>query len=146
MNLTQRQLADIAKVSTPTISRFEQNAKDIQLSSSLAILDALGLTDRRMLIFKDTESSYEPSHGITFWGDDGLKHVRCRISREALDDHFSDGDRVRPEAAFKKHRSMIESLARRQYLTGQIQNDATVLLRTQDVPLGLVRSSQERKA
>ena len=48
MNLTQRQLASL-KVSTPTISRFEQADKDIQLSSAIAILDVLGMTDKRTL-------------------------------------------------------------------------------------------------
>jgi len=33
LNMTQRQLASLAKVSAPTVSRFEQNAKDIQLST-----------------------------------------------------------------------------------------------------------------
>ena len=32
--------------------------------------------------------------------------------REALDDHFSDRDRPKPEAAFKRHRKEIEALAR----------------------------------
>ena len=54
MNLTQKQLAALANVSAPTISRFEQNAKDIQLSSALAILDVLGMTDKRTLVFTDT--------------------------------------------------------------------------------------------
>jgi len=35
-----------------TISRFEQNDKDIQLSSVLAILDVLGMTDKRTLYFQ----------------------------------------------------------------------------------------------
>ena len=140
--MTQRQLASLAKVSAPTVSRFEQNAKDIQLSSSLAILDALGLTDKRTLTFdKDLASSYDISRGVTFWGEDGEKRIRCRISREALDDHFSDGDRLRPEAAFKKYRSAIEALARRKYLVGQAEEDGTVLLKTDDVPLGFVRAA-----
>lgn len=140
MNITQRQLATIAQVSVPTVSRFEQNAKDIQLSSCLAILDALGLTDRRTLIFTDPSSSYDSSRGVTFWGKDGERNMRCRISREALDDHFSDGDRLRPEAAFTKYRNMIEGLMRRRYLTGQADDDGTVLLRTEDIPLGFVRA------
>jgi transcriptional regulator with XRE-family HTH domain len=138
--MTQRQLASLAKVSAPTVSRFEQNAKDIQLSSALAILDVLGLTDKRTLAFTDPASSYEISLGVTFWGEDGEKRIRCRISREALDDHFSDGDRLRPEAAFRKHRPAIEALARRKYLVAQAEEDGTVLLKTDDVPLGVVRA------
>ena len=132
MNLTQKQLAALAKVSTPTVSRFEQNAKDIQLSSALALLDVLGITDKRTLVFGDPGSSYDSSLGVTFWGEDGEKRVRCRIAREALDDHFSENDRLRPEAAFKKHRSEIEAVARKKYLRGQQQPDGTVLIATQD--------------
>lgn len=133
MNLTQRQVAALAKVSAPTVSRFEQNAKDIQLSSALAILEVLGMTDKRTLVFSDPASSYDSSKGVTFWGEDGPKRARCRISREALDDHFSEGDRLRPEAAFKKHRQEIEALARKKYLRGQRESDGTVLITTQDV-------------
>jgi transcriptional regulator with XRE-family HTH domain len=132
MNLTQKQLAALAKVSTPTVSRFEQNAKDIQLSSALALLDVLGMTDKRTLVFADSGSSYDSSLGVTFWGEDGEKRVRCRIARAALDDHFSENDRLRPEAAFKKHRSEIEAVARKKYLRGQQQPDGTVLIATQD--------------
>jgi transcriptional regulator with XRE-family HTH domain len=133
MNLTQRELAALAKVSTPTISRFEQADKDIQLSSASAILDILGMTDKRTLTFPDREYSYDSGAGVTFWGQDGTTRVRCRISREALDDHFSEGDRLRPEAAFKKHREEIEALARRKYLVGQKESDGTVLIRTEEI-------------
>jgi transcriptional regulator with XRE-family HTH domain len=134
MNLTQRQLAALAKVSAPTISRFERNAKDIQLSSALAILDVLGMTDKRTLVYlPDSTHRYESDRGVTFWGQDGPREVRCQISREALDDHFSEGDRLRPEAAFKKHRAEIEALVRRKYLQGQLEADGTVLLKTLDL-------------
>ena len=126
-------MAALANVSAPTISRFEQNAKDIQLSSALAILDVLGMTDKRTLVFTDTESSYDMGLGVTFWGEDGKKRVRCRISREALSDHFSENDRLRPEAAFKKHRPAIEAIARKKYLQGQLGPDGTVLIATQDL-------------
>jgi transcriptional regulator with XRE-family HTH domain len=132
MKLTQKQLASLAKVSTPTVSRFEQAEKDLQLSSVLAILDVLGMTDRRTLVFTDPEYSAD-SEGVTFFGHDGKTRVRCRIAREALDDHFSDRDRLRPEAAFKKHRSAIEALARRKHLLGRREADSSVLIRTHDL-------------
>ena len=133
LNLSQKQLAALSKVSAPTISRFEQNAKDIQLSTVLAILDVLGMTDKRTLIFTDEESHRDMDDTIIFWGHDGEKRVRCRISREALDDHFSAGDKLRPEAAFKKYRADIEGLARKQYLLGQLEPDSSVLIKTEDV-------------
>jgi transcriptional regulator with XRE-family HTH domain len=133
MKLTQRDLAALAKVSTPTVSRFEQASKDVQLSSALAILDVLGMTDKRTLTFPDREYSYDMGAGVTFFGQDGETKVRCRIAREALDDHFSDGDRLRPPAAFEKHRNEIEALARRKYLRGQLESDKSVLIRTSEV-------------
>jgi transcriptional regulator with XRE-family HTH domain len=133
MNLTQKQLASLAKVSTPTISRFEQDDSNLQLSSVLSILDVLGMTDKRMLVFTDDSSTRDDSDAIVFWGQDGETRVRCRILREALDDHFSDGDKLRPDAAFKKYRKEIETLARRKYLSGQREPDGSVLIRTGDI-------------
>lgn len=133
MKLTQKDLAALAKVSTPTVSRFEQQAKDVQLSSALAILDVLGMTDKRTLIFPDGEYSYDSTAGVTFWGQDGKTRVRCRIAREALDDHFSEDDRLRPNVAFEKHRDEIYALARRKYLRGQLEPDKSVLIRTGDI-------------
>jgi transcriptional regulator with XRE-family HTH domain len=133
MKLTQKQLASLAKVSTPTISRFEQDKKDLQVSSVLAILDVLGMTDKRTLVFLDEIFTRDTGDAIVFWGQDGDTRVRCRISREALDDHFSDGDKMRPDAAFKKYRREIEALARKNYLQGQRENDGTVLIATQDI-------------
>ena len=120
-------------MSTPTISRFEQNDEDIQLHNVLAILDVLGMTDKRTLVFPDQEFRSDIDERIIFWGQDGEKRVRCMISREALDDHFSDGDRLRQEAAFKKYRSDIEALARKKYLLGQLEPDGSVLVRTNEI-------------
>ncbi|MGA7804417.1 DUF1488 family protein [Bradyrhizobium sp.] len=133
MKLTQRDLAALAKVSTPTVSRFEQAAKDVQLSSALAILDVLGMTDKRTLTFPDREYSYDIGAGVTFWGQDGSERVRCRIAREALDDHFSNGERLRPPAAFEKHREEIEALARRKFLRSQLESDKSVVIRTNEI-------------
>ena len=133
MNLTQKQLASLAKVSTPTISRFEQDDSNLQLSSVLSILGVLGMTDKRELVFTDDSGARDDSGAIVFWGQDGETRVRCRISREALDDHFSDGDKLRPDAAFKKYSKEIEALARRKYLAGQREPDGSVLIRTNDI-------------
>jgi transcriptional regulator with XRE-family HTH domain len=133
LKLTQKQLAALTKVSTPTISRFEQNDEDIQLHNVLAILDVLGMTDKRTLVFPDQEFKSDIDERIIFWGQEDKKRVRCMISREALDDHFLDGDRLRPEAAFKKYHSEIEALARKKYLLGQLEPDGSVLIRTMEI-------------
>jgi transcriptional regulator with XRE-family HTH domain len=135
LKLTQRQLALLANVSTPTVSRFEQAAKDIQLSSALAIFEVLGMIDKRTLGFDENEqASRDLDDSIVFWGNDGETRVRCRIVRTALDDHFSDRDQLRPYAAFEKYRRDIEGLARRKYLLGQLEPDGTtVIIRTDDI-------------
>ena len=133
MKLTQREIAGLAKVSVPTVSRFEQAEKDMQLSSALAILDVLGMTDKRTLVFPDKEYRYDMSSGVSFWGEDGATRVLCRISRESLDDHFSNGDRLRPKDAFEKHRDEIEALARKKYLRGQTEADKSIAIRTSEV-------------
>lgn len=132
MKLTQRQLATLANVSTPTVSRFELAAKDIQLSSVLTILDVLGMIDKRTLSF-DEGATRDADDSIIFWGSDGETRVRFRILRDALDDHFSDGEQLRPDAAFKKHRRDIERLARRKYFLGQREPDGSVLIRTGEI-------------
>jgi Protein of unknown function (DUF1488) len=108
-------------------------AKDVQLSSVLAILDVLGITDKRTLSF-DEGATRDADDSIVFWGNDGDKRVQFRILRNALDDHFSEGNRRRPDAAFKKHRRDIEGLARRKYFLGQRELDGSVLIRTTEIP------------
>ena len=109
MKLTQKQLASLAKVSTPTISRFEQDEKDLQVSSVLAILDVLGMTDKRTLVF-DQGYTADVDDSIVFWGHDGDTRVRCRIKRAALDDHFSGKGELRFNKAFEKHRGADRGL------------------------------------
>jgi predicted transcriptional regulator len=43
LKITQKRLSLIANVSTPTISKFENNDHNIKLSSALAVLRALGV-------------------------------------------------------------------------------------------------------
>lgn len=133
LNLTQKQLAALAKVSTPTVSRFEQDDEDIQLSSVLAILGVLGMTDKRTLVFPDKEFRDDFGIGVIFWGQEGDLRVRCVISRETLDDHFSDGDRLRPDVAFQKYRTEIVALARKKYILGQLEPDGSILIRTNEI-------------
>lgn len=43
LGFTQKRLALLVNVSTPTVSRFENSSHDINLSSALAIVKALGV-------------------------------------------------------------------------------------------------------
>jgi transcriptional regulator with XRE-family HTH domain len=132
LKMTQKQLALIANISLPTLIRFEQNSKDIQLSTAIQILGALGMTDTRTLLFRDREFS-EQDNRIYFYGEDAGKRIRCAILREALDDHFSDDDKLRPKQAFEKYRLDIETLARRKYLNNQHEVNGSILIDTHDI-------------
>jgi predicted transcriptional regulator len=77
MNRTQQQLASLAKVSTPPVSRFGQADKNLHLSSVLAIPDALGMTDKRTLVFDADHKTVD--YSIIFWGNDGETRVRRLI-------------------------------------------------------------------
>ena len=72
------------------------------------------------------------SEVVVFWGQDGETHVRCQISREALDDHFG-GDGKDKLAVFRDNRHAIEEEARRKYLAGRTESDGSVLIRTGDL-------------
>jgi Fic family protein len=85
------------------------------------------------LTFPDREHRTDTTRGAIFWGEDGKKRVRCIISREALDDHFSDGDRRKPDSAFQAHRAEIEAFANRKYGRGQLEPDGSIIIRTEDV-------------
>lgn len=50
--LTQAKLGELAGVSTPTVSRFESGAVDIQLSTVLAIFEVLGMQINERLFFQ----------------------------------------------------------------------------------------------
>jgi transcriptional regulator with XRE-family HTH domain len=133
LKLTQKQLAALAKISTPTVSRFEQADKDIQVSSVLPILDILGMTDNRTVVFPNETFKADFEDRINFWGQEGDKRILFRISHTALEDHFSDREQLGHEGAFKKYRRQIESIARKKYLGNEIETDGSVLIRTDDV-------------
>jgi transcriptional regulator with XRE-family HTH domain len=88
--LTMRRLAAVANVSLPTVLRFEKNQRDIQLSSVLAILNALGLVARKvdgtLLVRGPADGPYEarfaPSAGAG--GPLEVRKVAARPELEAL--------------------------------------------------------------
>ncbi|HVY34038.1 MAG TPA: DUF1488 family protein [Caulobacteraceae bacterium] len=88
---------------------------------------------RRGLQFPDRNHHTDTTRGTIFWGEDADKRVRCIISREALDDYFSEDDALRPDAAFRAHRAEIEALANRKYALGQQEPDGGIVIRTADI-------------
>jgi len=89
--------------------------------------------ERHALSFPEKEHRTDTTRGTIFWGEDGRKRVRCIISREALDDHFSDGDRLGPDSAFQAHRAEIEAFASRKYARCQLEPDSSIIIRTGDL-------------
>jgi transcriptional regulator with XRE-family HTH domain len=131
--LTQQRLGELAGVSTPTISRFENGEKDIQLSSITSILGVLGMIDERTLVFEEKAARYDSVRDVAvFEGRDGDRTIRCAISRETLEDHFK-GDKKDPLKVFRANRERIEHEARRKYLDGRLESDGSILIRTVDL-------------
>jgi Fic family protein len=86
------------------------------------------------LTFSSPEEQYDSGRdAVAFWGMDRNQRIRCAISREALDDHFH-GDNKKKLKVFRENRSAIEEIARRKYLSGRVEPDGTVFIRTLDVP------------
>lgn len=103
------------------------------MSSVTAILGVLGMLDKRVLSFPDPGAYYDPRRSaVLFDGKDGDATVNCAISLEALKDHFG-GDNRDPMKVFAASRERIEHEARRKYLSGRLERDGSVLIRTADI-------------
>jgi Fic family protein len=90
--------------------------------------------ENKELIFPAPEERYDTSRDVVvFWGQDRTQRIRCVISMEALDDHFHGDNRNKLEV-FRENRPAIEDIARRKYLSGRVEPDGTVLIRTADIP------------
>lgn len=132
-NLTQQRLAAIADVSTPTVSRFEAGDKNIQLTSVLTILDALGMTEQSPISFPDTPGTYDEVRDVVlFPARTANGEITCAVSGETLEDHFGAKGMSRRARllAFRTHRSQIEALARRKFLARQHEADGSILIRS----------------
>lgn len=89
------------------------------------------------LTFDNPPIQYDFSRDVaTFVGQALGSAVKCEISREALDDHFgTDGmDQAGRVEAVRKNRSKIEQIVRIKYLFWPVEEPATVLIRTMEVP------------
>jgi hypothetical protein len=85
------------------------------------------------LSFPAPEERYDSDRDVVvFWGLDRDHRIRCAISREALDDHFH-GDNRKKLDVFREHHVAIEAIARRKYLSGRVEPDGSILIRTADI-------------
>ncbi len=123
----------MAGVSTPTVSRFEQGKRDIQLSSVLKILKQIGMVDECDLIFSELDYREDKARDVIFFiGYDNKKRILCAISREALIDHYGKGVQSLVEI-FVQNKSNIEHEARRKYIAGNLESDGSVLIKSNDL-------------
>jgi Fic family protein/DNA-binding transcriptional ArsR family regulator len=89
--------------------------------------------ENKELVFPAPEECYDTSRDVVmFCGQDRTERIRCAISNEALDDHFHSDRRNKLEV-FRENRQTIEDSARRNYLSGRVEPDGTVLIRTADI-------------
>jgi hypothetical protein len=116
------------------LSRLAIQTRDLTLKTiDLRRNELPGVT----LVFRDEPVRHDFGRDVvTFTGADGGNRIECAVSRATLDDHFgTDGSdsRGRVEAS-RKHRTEIEGMARVKYLTWPIEEPASVLIKTADVP------------
>jgi DNA-binding transcriptional ArsR family regulator len=89
--------------------------------------------ENKELIFPAPEERYDTSRDVVvFWGLDRNRRIQCVISEEALDDHFHGDNRNKLEV-FRENLPAIEEIARRNYLSGNVGPDGSVLIRTADI-------------
>jgi len=136
--LTSSKYAILAKCSQDTATRdiddlIRQDILTKDPGGGRSTSYSLAAPGRHGLTFPDKEHRTDATRGAIFWGEDGKKRIRCIISREALDDHFSDGDRLKPDSAFQAHRAEIEAFADRKYGRGQLEPDGSIIIRTEDL-------------
>jgi hypothetical protein len=89
------------------------------------------------LSFERTAARYDFDRDVViFAGSDRGGHIRCGISREALDDHYGEGATQSERlAVFAKYRDAIERLTIVKYLKCPIEEPGVVLIKTSDVEM-----------
>jgi len=79
---------------------------------------------------------FERSDGVYFSMTDGLKHILCKVSYEALRDRSArDGDAGSLADTFVRHRQRIETIAAKKYTLGHRPNDIVMVLSRDLAPL-----------
>jgi hypothetical protein len=73
--------------------------------------------------------------GVNFTALDGGKFVRCRVSREALQEHcgLRSNERADARRAFDYNLTRIQQVAARKYANGRLERDGSVLVQTSDM-------------
>lgn len=91
--LTQMHLAALAKVSRSTLSRFENNNGDVQLSSVLRILSVLDMVDRKqegtLIVRRNDDGTFSASIALNL-GAGGAPESKTFADPEALNKALDD--------------------------------------------------------
>ena len=126
----------MAGVSIPTLSHFEKGKREIQLSTALSILKALGMYDERSLHFPQPNNGYyDYGRGaVIFTAQDSDKRIQVAIEKEVLEDYFKGSGRDLLKV-FQANREHIEHEARRKYLSESFETDGSILLKAADLEL-----------
>jgi transcriptional regulator with XRE-family HTH domain len=132
LKFSRSRLAKRAKLSTATVARFEQGARDLRMSAVLAILGALGMTDQRALTF-DGSFYVDIDDSVVFWSYDRGVQVPCRISYDALVKRRPNPKGERTEWLFMACQRDIEAVARRKYMLRRCAADGSVLVTKEDL-------------
>lgn len=92
------------------------------------------MIDERRLTFQNPDPTYDVNREvILFWGEDNNKRkIACRISREALEDHFKLVLNKNAVEIFNQNQMYITQQAQRKYLSDRFEQDGSILLKTED--------------
>ena len=113
--LTQSHLAALAKVSRSTLSRFENNSGDVQLSSVLAeFLSVLNMGDRKvegaLLLRRNNNGAFTVSYAPNFGG--GALEAKTFTDRNALSSFLEEigiSDEVTGQALLQLEQEQVEA-------------------------------------
>lgn len=90
------------------------------------------MIDKRNLVFTQSKPYYDPNRELVlFQGQDGNKKIPCKMSLEALMDHF-DNHTKNPLKTFLANRTAIEHEVKRKYLTNRFEKDDSIMIGTKD--------------
>lgn len=123
-----------------TVIRAEERNKYLQALDSASIdgdikpfARFIEQSIRIELVFPAPEERFDfDRDAVVFWGMNRNHRIRCVISGEALEDHFHGNDRKKLDV-FRENCLAIEEIARQKYLSGSVETEGSVLVRTTDI-------------
>jgi len=132
LGLTQKRLAALAKVSIPTVIRFESGKGDIEMSSVFAVLKPLGMFED--LYFYEDEFWVSGRESVGFNADYKNEKILCLVSRKTVEDHFGDyKTRSQLIEAVKENRLLLLKIFEEKIRSGNFLEKGIVLVERKDL-------------